>query len=152
MEETIKTLDDPTAMRVLEAMIGPRIDAGEAPLEWSPELGQGISRQLDVSGDAPADSGELARQTLLLLYQDPQNREAITAIIKNPPPQRFAIGVVGGTILITAALFALQSHIEFGRDKDGQWYFKFKKEPTRDAILTPLIQKLLALISGGPPG
>ena len=152
MEDTIRTLDDSTAMRVLETMIRPRIDAGEASLEWSPELGQGIARQLDVSGDAPADSGELARQTLLLLYQDPQYRGPITAIIKNPPPQRFFLGMVGGTILITAALFALQSHIEFGFDKERRWYFNFKKEPTKDSILTPLIQKILALISGGPPG
>jgi hypothetical protein len=58
---------------------------------------------------------------------------------------------VAGTLLITAALFALQSRIEFVRDKDGKWSFKLVKKPTKDAIVTPLIKKLISLIAGGPP-
>lgn len=36
--------------------------------------------------------------------------------------------------------------IDFERDKDGRWSIKIKKKATSDALLKPLVKKLLRLL------
>lgn len=152
LTELIKSLDDPNATRVLMAVTKPRLrDAGDLPA-WTPQLARALATELEVTPDTDAAApAELARRTLLLLAQDPAYVEPIAALIRNPAPQRFMLDPITGTLLVTAAVFALQSHIDFQRDKDGKWSFKFKKTPTKDGLVTQLIKKLVALLSGGPP-
>ena len=101
---------------------------------------------------APPPPGELARQSLLLLSQDEEYRAPILMLIHAPAQARsYAFDPVSGTLLISAALFVLQTHIDIRRDNEGRWTFKFIKKPTKDSIITPLVTKLIALISGGPP-
>jgi len=49
--------------------------------------------------------------------------------------------------LTTAVLIALQTHLRFERDKKGQWALHVEKRPTKDALLKPLVEKLLGFIS-----
>lgn len=150
LAETISALDDAKAVRLLDSATraGWRDDA----LKWSPELGRALREHFGPPApESAASRGELARGALLALAADPQHAEPIRALIAGPAPTRFALDPVSGTLLISAALFVLQSHIEIERDKQGRWTFKFKKEPTSESLLKPLIQKLVALIVGGPP-
>ena len=145
-------LDDRSAVRILHAIAQPKLRAAGSEPVWTPDLGRALCAEFDVpAASVAAEPGELARQTLMLLAEDPANAEPIAALVSGPAPERFDLGAVSGTLLITAVLFALQSHIEFERDKQGHWSFKFKKTPTKDSIITPLIRRLVSLISGGPP-
>lgn len=154
LTQTIANLDDATATRVVQTIVGARRHAGESTTEWTPDLGPALQKEFELpAATTPTPPGDLARQTLLLLCQDERYREPILTLITNPPAERtrFVLEPLGGTLLITAALFALQSHIKIERDKDGRWTFEFIKDPSKNAIISPLIEKLVALISGGPP-
>ena len=76
--------------------------------------------------------------------------EPIRVMIDGPSAQRL-LDPISSAAVAVAVLFALQTHIEFERSKDGKWSFRFEKKPTSDAILKPIITKLISLISGGPP-
>ncbi len=150
LTDAITALDDAAALRVLSLATGPGLR--NDPLEWSPDLASALRDHFaPPAADSPAPPADLARTALLALAADPQHTGPLRALIAGPPPQRFALDPVSGTLLITAALFALQSHIEIERDSEGRWTFKFKKEPTKDSLIAPLIKKLAALISGSPP-
>lgn len=152
LSSAISSLDGTTAVRILAAVTRPYLRGPNIGVEWTPEMARGLCAELGVTpADAPASAGEIARQALLLLAQEPDKAGPILAMIRNPAPRQFAVDPVSGTLLVTFALFALQSHIEFSRDKQGKWEFKFKKAPTKSNVVGPLIKKLVALISGGPP-
>jgi hypothetical protein len=51
--------------------------------------------------------------------------------------------------LIAGLLVALQTQVEFERDKDGRWSVKLKKKATSDALLKPLVKKLITLLGLG---
>ncbi len=109
-------------------------------------MGRALCAEFEVpAASAAAEPGELARQTLRLLAEDPAHAEPIAALVSGPAPERFDLGAVSGTLLITTVLFALGSHIEFERDKQGYWSFKFKKTPMKDSVIMPLIRKLVSL-------
>jgi hypothetical protein len=151
LSAAIEALDDQAAMRILAAVTRrPRAFSRDEPM--TTEAVQALCAEWSVTPVAvPAPAGEIARQALLVLMHDPDLRGPILAMIRNPEPRQFALDPVSGTLLITFALFALQSHVEFSRDKQGRWEFKFKKAPSKERVAGPLIRKLIALISGGPP-
>jgi len=142
MRERIQNLDDATAIRVLRTFSTARSHHEDYQTDWSPEL-----RQALVDSTAAADAvaavgeGDLAREALLLLADDPDNRQGLTALIEGPPPERLldpahiAIGV--------AALIALQTYVKFERTKDGKIHFKIEKKP----LPVELMRKLLAFFS-----
>ncbi len=142
MQELIRNLDDATAIRVLRTFATARSRDGDYQTDWSPELRQTLVESTNAS-DAPdaVDEGELAREALLLLADDPDNRQGLTALIEGPPAQRFldpstiAVGV--------AALIALQTHVKFERTKDGKIHFKIEKKP----LPVELMRKLLAFFN-----
>ena len=148
----IRGLDDARAVRVLKAFAKPRLHAGgEAETAWTPELERALRREFPAEAGAAravagtVSEGDLARQALLLLADDPQNREALAALIEGPPPEMF-FGV-GEVALITAALVVLQTHVLFERDGDGKIHIKIEKKPTRDSLLKDLVQELLGFFS-----
>jgi hypothetical protein len=151
MEEVIRKLDDATAVRVLTAFVQPRLRAGGYETQLTPDVRQALQQEL--AGLAPtagtASEADLARQALLVLADDPQNRAALTALIEGPAPESF--GVVTTVVLITAALVALQTHVEFQRGKDGKVTLKVVKKPMKDALLKDLAGKLLGFFSRNPP-
>ena len=52
------------------------------------------------------------------------------------------------TLTVAAVLLVLQTHIRFARGKDGRWTLTVEKKPTDEALLKPLVQKLLSLFPG----
>lgn len=142
MQELIQNLDDATAIRVLRTFATARSRYGDYHTGWSPELRQAVVENTDAS-DAPhaVGEGELAREALLLLADDPDNRQGLTALIEAPPVQRF---VDAATIAVgVAALIALQTYVKFERTKDGKIHFKIEKKP----LPVELMRKLLAFFS-----
>ncbi len=155
IDDMIRGLDDARAVRVLKAFAKPRLHAGgEAETTWTPELEQALRREFPAEAGAAravavsVSEGDLARQALLLLADDPQNREALTFLIENPPPQQFEFVTAGTVALITAALIALQTHVSFERDKDGKFEIKVEKQPTSENLLTTLVGKILGFGAG----
>lgn len=142
MQERIQNLDDATAIRVLRTFATARRRDGDYHTDWSPELRQTLVESTDALDTSDAvGEGELAREALLLLADDPENHPSLTALIEGPPAQSFldattiAVGV--------AALIALQTHVKFERTKDGKFHFKIEKKP----LPLDLIRKLLTFFS-----
>ena len=138
MDDMIRGLDNARAVRVVETFAQARLRAGGvAETEWTPELDRVLRQDFPIEADAgwaaSVSEGDLARQALLLLADDPQNREALAALIAGPSPETF-FGV-GEVALITALLVALQTHVLFERDRDGKIRIKIEKKPTRDSLL-----------------
>lgn len=146
MDDMIRGLDDSQAVRVLTTFARVRLRAGGvAETEWTPELDRALRQDFPAEADAgraaSVSEGDLARQALLLLADDPQNRDALTALIEGPPPESFE--VVGTVALLAAMLVVLQTHVLFERDRDGKIHIKIEKKPTQDSLLKNLVQKLL---------
>jgi len=150
MDNMIRGLDDAQAVRVLTTFARARLRAGGvAETEWTPELDRALRQDFPAEADAgraaSVSEGDLARQALLLLADDPQNRDALAALIAGPPPESFE--VVGTVALLAAMLVVLQTHVLFERDRDGKIHIKIEKKPTRDSLLKDLVQKLLGFFS-----
>ena len=150
MDDMIRGLDDSQAVRVLTTFARARLRAGDvAETEWTPELDRALRQDFPAEADAgraaSVSEGDLARQALLLLADDPQNRNALTALIAGPPPESFE--VVGTVALVVAMLVVLQTHVLFERDRDGKIHIKIEKKPTRDSLLKDLVQKLFGFFS-----
>ena len=152
MKDRIVTLGDLTAIRLLMAIARPRLRAGSVETELTPGI-QGALRDAfgeTLAGEASSE-GDLARAALLLLIEEePNTREAIAALLDGPRPESFVDA--GEAIALTvAALVVLQTHIKFKRSATGKWTLELEKQPTKDSLLKPLVQKLLALIPGTGP-
>ena len=142
MQDLIRDLDDATAIRVLRTFSTARSRHGDFQTEWSSEFRQALVESTDASDAADAvGEGELAREALLMLADDPDSRQGLMALIEGPAAQRFfdptniAVGV--------AALIALQTHVKFEWTKDGKIHLKIEKKP----LPVELMRKLLAFFS-----
>src|SRR5271157_3961775 len=147
MDDMIRGLDNSQAVRVLTTFARVRLRAGGvAETEWTPELDRALRQDFPAEADAgraaSVSEGDLARQALLLLADDPQNREALAALIEGPPPESFEVVGAGTVALLAAMLVVLQTHMLFERDRDGKIHIKIEKKPTRDSLLKDLVQKL----------
>src|SRR5208337_603990 len=146
MDDMIRGLDDSQAVRVLTTFARVRLRAGGvAETEWTPELDRALRQGFPAEADAgrAASEGDLARQALLLLADDPQNRESLAALIEGPLPDKYEVVTAGTVALLAAMLVVLQTHMLFERDRDGKIHIKIEKKPTRDSLLNDLVQKLL---------
>lgn len=150
MRDLIFALDDATAVRVLTSFVKARLREGSREVEWVPEVRDELVRAFGVTSarNSTPSEGDLARQALTVLAEDPQYREALRAQLKNPSPERFV--VVESVAVVTAALVVLQTHVKFERGKDGRISLKVEKKPTSDSLLKPLVQQLLAFLGIGP--
>ena len=147
MDDMIRGLDDSQAVRVLTTFARVRLRAGGvAETEWTPELDRALRQDFPAEADAgraaSVSEGDLARQALLLLADDPQNRDALAALIEGPPPESYEVVTAGTVALVAAMLVVLQTHVLFERDRDGKIHIKIEKKPTRDSLLKDLVQKL----------
>jgi hypothetical protein len=145
MTDTIRNLDDLAAQRILAVIARSRTRTGGEDIPWNSNLRQALAAEFQVEQAAASVSeGELARQALLVLAEDPETRSAIEtmAAAAEENPQKFDFGA---TIGITAAvLFVLQTHVKFERRPDGKWSLQLEKKPTSDALLKGLVQKLIS--------
>jgi hypothetical protein len=150
MEEVIRNLDGATAVRVLTAFAQARLRAGGYETQLTPDVRQALQQEL--AGPAPtagsASEADLARQALLVLADDPQNRKVLTALIEGPPTEK--MGVVTTVVVITAALVVLQTRVVFERSKDGKVTLKVVKPTMKDALLKDFMGKLLSYVSRDP--
>ena len=145
MSELIVSLDDATAQRILASIARARLRSGAEELSWTIDLRQALAWAFEVSGQpqAPVSAGDLARQALLLVAEDPATREAISTMAERVPEtrERFDFGTT--VALAAAVLVALQTHVHFERDKNGRWPIQVEKRATKDTLLKPLVEKLL---------
>ena len=142
MQELIKSLDDATAIRVLQAYSTAQSRHGDYQTQWSGELRQYLVEQVELSAVPDAvTEGNLAREALLLLAYEPENQEPLTALIQSASPEKF---LDAGTVAIgVAALIALQTHVKFERTKEGKIHFKLERKP----LPAELIGKLISFFS-----
>jgi len=144
-DNLIETLEDEPACAILTRIARSAPHSQAEPVSWSGDLRRALANTFPPSPrHAVVSEGELARQALLVLAQDPGMRQAIQEMAVNPPPAQYDAGLT--IALTTAVLFVLQSHVRFERDKQGRWSVTFEKKPTSDTLLMGLVQKLLAYI------
>jgi hypothetical protein len=143
MEELINSLDDPAAARIL-GILARRIGGGRET-ELTPAIWRALEEEFGVAPalDRPSE-GDLARQALIVLAQDPDTGEALSALSRGQAPQRFE--PVTTVLVIAAALIALQTHVRFERDASGKLSFLIEKKATKDTLLKPLVQKLISYL------
>ena len=143
----IASLDDPTALRLLRAVARPRLRAGDLETDLNPEIREAL---LDVfgppAGERPTE-GDLAREALLLLAEDPAMEAPLTALLDGPQAERFDVVETVGVLV--AAIVILQTRVRFERTTAGKWKALIDKPTTSAKLLQPLVEKLLALL---PPG
>ncbi len=142
-EETIRHLDDAAAIRLLSRIAQLYARTGELETDWTPELQQALLEGSGLTGATePVSEGDLARQALLLLAEDPGTRDAVQAQRDGPTMRSFD----AGTLLfgLTAALVVLQTRFEVKRDEDGKLTWRIGKEAVDSTVLKTLIEKVLS--------
>src|SRR4051794_11067319 len=100
MDDLILALDDEKAEAVLAAMTQPLARVGGYETGWTPELGRALGEAFGVEpGSAgAATEGDVARQALLLLAQDPTKQPALTALIQGDTTRSFSLGLDAAVI------------------------------------------------------
>lgn len=147
LHEIILSLDDKMAVTTLQTFAKAQLRTGNYQTELTPDLRKTLVDEFKATelSAVSTDEGDLARQALLLIVEEPKYAEAINALVDAPKTGKFFVGAE--TVpLVVAALVALQTHARFERDKEGRWSIKIEKKPTSYALLKPLVQKLLAFI------
>jgi hypothetical protein len=143
MPEELQKLDDTTAQGILNVITRSRSGIGSEKVDWTSDLRQALVSEFDVKSASPVSEGELARQALLVLAEDPDTRDAIQTMAGQPQSlQKFDYGA--GIALTAAVLVVLQTHIRFERGTDGKYSVLVEKKPTSDALLKNLVQKLIS--------
>src|SRR5580658_3598404 len=140
----IQHLDDRKAEQILVAIARSLRSSGVKPPTWSSDLEHAVASEFDVEpGAPPVSDGELARQALVLLAEDPEMHASIETMAANwdDSVQRFDFGAA--LSLTTAALIALQTHVKFERTSNGKWTLRIEKKPTRDGLLKALAEKII---------
>jgi hypothetical protein len=153
LEDQIRLLDDAVAVRILEAVAGAKRNADEGAYltDLTPDLKQALRDEfaLGPSDPVPTGEGDVAREALIVLAEDPQDRPALEAFVQNPsaiPRRMVLMETAGATALVVAALIALQTRVTIRRDKQGTLTWPIDKKPTEPALLKPLVAKLVSLM------
>jgi hypothetical protein len=148
MEEKIRHLDDATAIRHLSTIAQVYVGTGSYDTEWTPEFRQALLNDSGLSQEsAPVSEGDLARQTLLLLAEDPATRNALQNLLNGGAVRR-DLGVGTALLSLTAAFVILQTRVEIEGDKDGKLSWKIEKQAADGSVLKALIEKILSFPSG----
>ena len=153
MQDEILSLTDSKALSVASAFARAKMRGTEQEIRGDASLARAMANELlprlggvaDVpSTKHPPTDGELARAALLLLADDPENREAIRALITGPQPEQFfGVELVAAVV---AGLVVLQTRVKITRDKNGKYTFEIEKLPTKDGLLKDLVKALLPRI------
>lgn len=140
-----QAMGDDRALRIL-GLVGEARQAQVPAGGDVADLVRALSEAVDTTDVAAPSDAEAAGIALELLAAEPRFAAPIEAMRNGPQVKSFGPGVVEGTFLIAGLLLALQTHIEFERDKDGRWSVKIIKKPTSDTLLGPLVKKLTTLL------
>jgi hypothetical protein len=140
-------LDDATAQRILATIA--RARSASTP-EDSPEFQQALADEFKIAPSPTGISaGELAREALIVLAEDPATRLAIDSMAREQAPAGLQKYDGGATIALgVAAYFALSTAIDIQRDKQGKWSFKMKVKPASEAAVKKLVEKLIGYLPG----
>lgn len=146
MREMIEDLDDRKALNILATIAATLKEKGYKS-EWTLDIGRALQEALQTAPrEETVSEGDVARQALLFLAEDPDYREPIRALSRGPAPERFDIGL--GIALVPAVLLILQTHVRIKKDKAGKWEILIEKKPTQTNLLKPLVEQLLSWIQG----
>jgi hypothetical protein len=145
----LQTLDDQTALSIFSSIVRAQAEPAGPAIEWTPDLERALTQEFMLQPEpAKVTPGDLARQALLLLAEDPATRSAIETMAasaaQGAQPQKFDAGAT--VAIVAATLIVLQTHIRFERAATGKWKLTIEKKPTSDALLKGLVQKLVSLI------
>ena len=144
---TIEQLDDSAAVRILDTLRQHALNTEESVTECPAELRQALQAEFGAPTElSPASEGDMARAALTLLAEDPQLAANIQVMISQPAARDF--GSVETALVVTACLIALQTHVRFHRQKDGQWTFTIDKPSGSESLIAKLAQKLLTHLTG----
>jgi hypothetical protein len=143
LEDRVVALDDVAAVALIQ-----RYARAQPKTEVPTELDESALDQLRAAAGlglepgATATGGELARAALLVMAADPERREGIKYLLDLSATERFAI--VETALLVSAVLIALQTHVRYERDKEGNWTLKLEKKSTDTVLLKDFIKKLVS--------
>jgi hypothetical protein len=144
MPISIQSLNDATAILIVKGIASSRPAPGGERIALTPDLEKALADEFKIAGPAGAtiSEGELARQALQVLAEDPEMTKTIERMASTPPEgaQTFDFGIG----LTVAVLIVLQTHVKFERGSDGKWSLSMEKKPTSDSLLKGLVQKLIS--------
>jgi hypothetical protein len=137
-------MTDQTALRILTSIA--RARSGDLPPDLR-GLRDALAVEFDITPPATNVSpGDLARQALLVLADDPATRHAIEAMaLEDPPVTRQTFDTGATTAIAVAAYYALTTAFEIKYAK-GPWSIKLNKKAADSATVRALIQKLLGYL------
>ena len=140
-------LDDATAQRILTTIA--RVRSASTP-DDSPNFREALADEFKPApSHVSISAGELARQALIVLAEDPATRLAIDSMAKEETSTTRQTYDGGATIALgVAAYFALGTAIDIQRDKQGKWSFKMKVRPASEAAVKKLVEKLINYLPG----
>ena len=142
----IAQIDDETAQRILTTIA--RVRSGALPKD-SRELRKAMVDEFTVGSGHAISGGELARQALLVLAEDPATRIAIETMAGEGEPGRGRTYDGGASIALgVAAYYALSTAVEISRDQQGKWSFKMRVKPAGEAAVRKLVEKLVGYLPG----
>ena len=108
----------------------------------APEIRQALQEEVSYSPlDEPSAAGELARQALLLLAEDPEIGPNLEQLIEHPS-EKFGFEIE--MAITVAVLIALQTHVRFERKPSGKWKLVIEKKPTQKGLLKALVRGILS--------
>lgn len=147
MNDIISSMDDTTAKQVLDAFVRARLGTEDRQTKLDADMCKALQAEFAVtpSPDAPSE-GDLAREALRVLAQDPEIEKHIRMLAETGPTRGFDFGI--GLAVTTTVLLVLQTHLRFERTPDG-WSLLIEKKPTKEGLLKPLVQKLISMFTTG---
>jgi len=153
VDQIVKSLDDGNATRILTTSVRHHVGAGEAETELATEAQEALRASFQIErGRDPVSDGDIAREALSILAQDPQVGERIAVLAQSPPTQHFGIDPVTSAILTTAVIMVLKTQVEFSRNTRGEWSIRIKSNALDKELLKGFVEKLLSWMPSNPFG
>ena len=123
-----------------------------AVAESDPQFAVAAKEYAAMLPEAPTLPEGFAADMVELLRQEPETAEAVDFYEKNGDElQHFGAGmIVTATLVLTASLFLLGTHIKFELDKDGKKYFKIEHKPADNQLMIKLLDALSKIIKKTP--
>jgi hypothetical protein len=152
MHPIISSLDDRSAIRILDRVLTGIHDHVRPSLELTPELSHALAVQSGLPSGTGCKPGDLARATLEFLSADPDIQPQILALALDTEPQKFDGGIISGIVVLTLALCALQIEAEVAYDAKNGLSVRLKKRAASDALLKQFLAKIGSFLANKPEG
>lgn len=145
MNDFINNLDDRDAVRILSVMANAHRNEQDTETELTPELKDALKAFSSGTSDFQAiPEGDMAREMLNFLADDPELRENIRALANGAVPVKmFGIETIA---ISTAVLIMLKTSVKFKRNPDTTWSLEIIKPSIDVGKLTKLIDKFRQFI------